>query len=282
MNLAQQSAIIGRWFLNFNTNMENLLHKIEDVPLNKKLIVFDLDGTLAESKSDMDEEMALLIGKLLDKKLVAVIGGGKYELFKRQLISHLHVSDDLLKNLYLFPTTGTSYYRYVNNDWTQIYKQEFTKEEKDKILSAFDQVFAELNYKHPEKIYGQLIEDRGGEITFSVFGQEAPIEIKERWNKENLDIRSKMESILQKYLPDMEVKVAGLTSIDVTRRGIDKGYGIKQIKEYLDVPFDDMLFVGDAFFYEGNDEAVLSTGVLCFEVSQVEETKKLIKYLLDS
>ncbi|MDO8495862.1 MAG: HAD-IIB family hydrolase [bacterium] len=280
MNLIKEGDIIDGWFLNFNTNMQNLLHNAEEVPKNKKLIIFDLDGTLAESKSDMDGEMALLMQKLLEKKLVAVIGGGKYELFQRQLISHLHVSSELLKNLYLFPTTGTSYYQYVNNDWVQIYKQEFTKEEKDKILSAFDKVFAELNYKHPDKIYGQLIEDRGGEITFSVFGQEAPIEIKEKWNKENPDVRSKMESILQNNLPDMEVKVAGLTSIDVTRRGIDKGYGVKQIREYLDIPFEDMLFVGDAFFYEGNDEAVLGTGILCLEVKTIEDTKKLIRHLL--
>ena len=31
----------------------------------KKLIVFDLDGTLAESKSQLDDEMAALLGALL-------------------------------------------------------------------------------------------------------------------------------------------------------------------------------------------------------------------------
>ena len=79
----------------------------------------------------------------------------------------------------------------------------------------------------------------------------------------------------------MEVKLAGLTSIDVTRKGIDKGYGIKQIEKYLNTPIQNMLFVGDDFTHEGNDEPTLKTGVLCFEVKEPDDTKKLIKYLLE-
>ena len=45
----------------------------------KKLIVFDLDGTLAESKSGMDSQMAGLMRRLLNEKMVAVISGGRYE-----------------------------------------------------------------------------------------------------------------------------------------------------------------------------------------------------------
>ncbi len=256
------------------------INNLQDLPKDKKLIVFDLDGTLTESKSDMDKETASLIGKLLEVKQVAVIGGGRYELFQRQFLTRLSVSPELLKNLFLFPTTATAFYRYSGNGWQKVYSQELSKEEKGKILSAFEKTFAELNYKHPEKICGELIEDRGGEMAFSALGQDAPLELKEKWNQENPDIRSKMEEVLQNLLPDMEVKVTGLTSIDVTRKGIDKGYGLKQIEKYLNIPLEDMLFVGDAFFHEGNDEAALNTGVLCFEVSGPEDTKKLIEYLI--
>src|SRR3989344_2817398 len=80
--------------------MSNLVHKIEEVPKDKKLIVFDLDGTLAESKLDIDEEMAGLIKDLLEKKSVAVIGGGKYALFQHQLVSKLNIKEELLKKLF--------------------------------------------------------------------------------------------------------------------------------------------------------------------------------------
>ena len=260
--------------------MENLLNKTDEVPKNKKLIVFDLDGTLTESKAEIDADTSSLLTRLLEIKKVAVIGGGKFEQFQKQLLSKLPLSKNLLVNLFLFPVTATSFYRYKNSDWVEVYGQNFSEKEKEEILSAFEKTFKELNYKHPANIYGELIEDRGSQITFSVLGQEAPTSLKEKWNKENPNIRSRMEEVLQKHLPGMEVKVAGLTSIDVTRKGIDKGYGVRQISKYLEVPLEDILFVGDAFFHEGNDEPVLKTGVLCFEVKNVEDIKSLIKYLI--
>lgn len=251
-----------------------------EINKDKKLIIFDLDGTLTESKSDMDEEMASLLGRLLKIKLVAVIGGGKFEQFQNQFLFKLSVPAGLLKKLFLFPTTGTAFYRYNGNDWEKIYSQEFSPEEKEKIFSALDKTFSELNYQHPDKIYGEVIEDRGAEIAFSALGQDAPFEIKKKWSQENLDTRSKIAEILKKYLPDMEVKVTGLTSVDITRKGIDKVYSIEQIQKYLGVFLDDMLFVGDAFFEGGNDEPVLRTGVSCFKVKGVEDTKKFISSLI--
>ena len=184
-------------------------------------------------------EMALLLSELLKMKPVAVIGGGKYELFQRQLLAKLN-HKELLSNLFLFPMTATSFYKYDSNGWVEVYSQLFTKEEKEKIMAGFEKMFQELNYKHPEKTYGELIEDRGSQITFSVFGQEAPLELKEKWNKAHSDFRQKMEENLQKHLLEMEVKVAGLTSIDVTRKGIDKGYGLKQMEKHLNTPLEDM------------------------------------------
>ena len=260
--------------------MENLLNEVSKVPKDKKLIVFDLDGTLTESKSDMDEEMAGLIERLLERKLVAVIGGAKYDTFRRQFLSKLKASMESLKNLFLFPTTATVFYRFNGNDWKEVYRDELTGEEKQDVLSAFERTFEELGYEHPEKTYGELIEDRGMQMTFSALGNEAPLELKKKWNRDNPELRPKMETVLQNLLPDMEAKVAGLTSIDVTRKGVDKDYGIRQISRYLNVPIKEMLFVGDAFSPESNDEAALKTGVLCFEVKGVGDTKELIRYIL--
>ena len=67
----------------------------------KQLIVFDMDGTLAPSKTPMDREMCGLVEKLLQIKRVAVIGGGKYGLFKQQVLAPLKISKELLKKLFL-------------------------------------------------------------------------------------------------------------------------------------------------------------------------------------
>lgn len=259
--------------------MGDLINKIEDVPKDKKLIVFDLDGTLTESKSVIDDEMAGLLGKLLAVKQVAVIGGGKYELFQEQLLDRLNLPEELLKNLFIFPTTSTAFYKYEGSQWKNVYKLELSQEEKKKIFDAFEKVFNELNY-HPEEVYWEVVEDRGSEITFSALGQNAPLDLKSEWKKENSELKLKMVEILQKYLPEMEVRAAGFTSIDITRKGIDKEYGIKQIEKYLGVPVGHMLFVGDALFPGGNDSAALRSGILCFEVKGIADTKDLISSLL--
>lgn len=246
-----------------------------------KLVVFDLDGTLTASKAEMDDETTMLFQRLLEKKQVAVIGGGSYEKFQEQLLAKLHVSESMFQNLFLFPTTAAAFYRYIDGGWSQIYAEKLSDEEKRRVYEAFEATFKELNYSHPEKIYGELIEDRGTQITFSALGQQAPLGLKERWKKEHNDDKLKIAETLQEYLPDMEVRAAAYTSIDVTHKGIDKEYGINQIKKHLGVSLSEMLFVGDALFSGGNDSAVLRTGVPCIEVKGPKDTKKIIRFLLN-
>ena len=93
----------------------------------KKLIVFDLDGTLAESKSSLDAEMAALLNALLGIVKVAVISGGNWPQFEKQLLANLS-QDERLKNLSLLPTCGTKFYKYESG-WKILYSEDFTDEE---------------------------------------------------------------------------------------------------------------------------------------------------------
>ncbi len=245
---------------------------------DKKLIIFDLDGTLNESKLPIDNEMAELFPKLLEKKLVAVTSGKGFNLFQDQFLKILTCDKALFKNLFLFPTCSTSFYKF-ENDWVPVYKKTLLRKQKEKIFNAFESAFKNLNYKHPEKVYGVIVEDRETQITFSAFGQLAPLEIKQIWDP---DQKKRLEIVneLKKYIPEFEIRVAGTTSIDVTKKGIDKAYGVKQIKKILKVSKKEMLFIGDALFEGGNDYPVKSTGIDCLQVSGTKETKELIKILI--
>lgn len=253
---------------------------------NKKTIIFDLDGTLTETKSPMDAEMAALLGKLLAKKVVAVIGGGKYDLFKEQLIRRLRAPKELLRKLFLFPTTATAFYRFAQG-WKMIYDHQLSKKEKRKIFKAFQDTFKEVGYTHPSRTYGRVIEDRGTQVTFSALGQnvvsvlgQRGVVLKKKWKDENTAMKMKIVRVLKRRLPNFKVSAAGYTSIDVTRKGIDKAYGIKQIKKNLHVTTAQMVFIGDALFPGGNDYAVRRTGVKCIAVSGPKETKQLIRLWL--
>jgi phosphomannomutase len=242
----------------------------------KKLIVFDLDGTLAESKSFVDSEMASLLHDLLGIVKVAVISGGDWPQFEKQVISHLP-QDGSLANLSLLPTCGTKFYSYTE-DWKKIYSEDFTSEEKEKIMTSLKKAVAEAGFK-PEKLWGEQIEDRGSQITFSALGQQAPLEEKKKWDSD-FGKRKKIKAILDRLIPRFSVRLGGATSVDVTKPGIDKAYGIRKLRDVLGISLKEMLFVGDALFAGGNDYPAEQAGVFSISTRGPHETKRIIQAIV--
>ena len=83
-----------------------------------------------------------------------------------------------------------------------------------------------------------------------------------------------------KNLPDFSVTEGGLTTIQITRKGITKAYGIRRLVELTKIPIAQMLYVGDALEEGGNDAVVKDTGVPTHQVFGPEETAGLITSLL--
>ncbi|MBK5244654.1 MAG: HAD-IIB family hydrolase [Eubacteriaceae bacterium] len=242
----------------------------------KKLIIFDLDGTLAKSKSSIDNEMAELLKSLLDVALVAIISGGDWSQFEKQILDYLP-KKSLLKKLSILPTSGTKYYQF-KKDWEKLYAENFTNEERKKILDSLHSAIkeADINIK---KTWGNQIEDRGSQITFSALGQKAPLDEKKGWD-DDFSKRKKIVKPLEKSLKGFSVGMGGTTSIDITKPGIDKAYGINKLKEILGIEISEMLFIGDALFKGGNDHAARKTGVDCIQVRDPEETKRIIETVI--
>ena len=242
----------------------------------KKLIVFDLDGTLAESKSSLDPEMATLLGTLLGIVKVAVISGGNWPQFQQQLLSNLP-HDERLKNLSILPTCGTKFYQYKSG-WEILYSEDFTSEQKQKIIGSLQKAI-ELSGFRPERVWGELIEDRGSQITFSALGQQAPLEEKKKWDPDFAK-RKKMKALLDTFIPEFSVRLGGATSVDVTKPGIDKGYGIRKLRDVLGVAITEMVFIGDALFPGGNDYPAKEAGALSIQVRDPDETKRVIEAII--
>jgi len=242
----------------------------------KKLIVFDLDGTLAESKSSLDVEMASLLTALLGVVKVAVISGGNWPQFEKQLLSNLP-HDVHLKNLSLLPTCGTKFYKW-DSGWKMLYSEGFTNKEKEKIINSLKKVIEIFNFK-VEKTWGEVIEDRGSQITFSALGQQAPIDEKKKWDPDFAK-RKKMKEALDNLIPEFSVHLGGSTSIDVTKPGIDKAYGIIKLRDTLGVSIQDMIFIGDAIFPGGNDYPAKEAGALSIQVRDPDESKRVIEAII--
>ena len=242
----------------------------------KRLFIFDLDGTLAESKSALGHEVADLLGDLLRVMKVAVISGGSWSQFETQLLAHLP-SDGAFENLSLLPTNGTQFFEYVGH-WSQVYAEDFTPAQRDQVMSALRRALDESGITVP-RVWGQTIEDRGSQVTLSVLGQEAPLSEKQSWDPDFAK-RTKIVALLAPRLRDFAVHMGGTTSIDVTKPGIDKAYGINKLRDRLKVTLGEMLFAGDAIFEGGNDFPVQAAGVDSILVRGPSETARVIQTVI--
>lgn len=243
----------------------------------RKVIAFDLDGTLAPSKSPLPDRMGAALNHLLDKYQVLVMSGGKFEQFEKQLLSNLKADPQKLKKLHLMPTCGTRYYRFEKNHWQQVYAEDFKESEKQKIISALNKGIDQLGYREA-KVYGDIIEDRGSQITFSALGQDIVdalglegVRLKEAWDPDNQK-KQKLRDYVAELIPEFEVRVGGVTSVDITKPGIDKAYGVRKLLEMQGLDKADIFFIGDRLAEGGNDYPVKAMGVDCMEISVWEET----------
>ena len=252
-----------------------------------KLIIFDLDGTLAESKQPLTSEMAAIVAKLLTHTKVAVASGGALPQFIKQVVDRLP-SDANLANLYLLPTSGAALYEFHpstslgagNSNWNKIYEERLSEKEAHTIETAMREASAETGLiDFLEPAYGERIEYRGGQVTLSALGQEAPLAEKKMWDPEHIK-RHLLQANISARLPEFSVGIGGSTSIDVSKSNIDKAYGVRQLCNRLDIDESDVLYIGDELEAGGNDEAVYKTNAETKSVTGPTETAQFIENLL--
>ncbi|HUX80849.1 MAG TPA: HAD-IIB family hydrolase [Candidatus Paceibacterota bacterium] len=246
-----------------------------------KLIIFDLDGTLAESKQPLTKEMALLLAKLLTVTNVAVISGGALPQFLTQIVAQLPPSAKMA-HLFLLPTSGAALYEYQQGELKKIYEERLSEKEAAHIETVMRVAGTETGYIDFSKPgYGKRIEYRGSQVTLSALGQLAPLKEKKAWDPTHIK-RDTLRAYLAERLPEFSVTVGGTTSIDVTKHAIDKAYGVRKLSERLGIPESEALYVGDELREGGNDAAVYKTNVQTKSVTSPFDTATLIQTLLTS
>ena len=246
-----------------------------------RLVAFDLDETLAPSKSPLPAPMAAALRSLLEVVPVCIISGGQFSQFHDQVLGHLGATGDQLSRLHLMPTCGTRYYvraplgaaaacNIDSDGWRLVYANDFTPAQ---VAEGFAVVEAEARRLGlwEERTWGAILENRGSQITFSALGQEAPLDAKKAWDPTG-EKKGRLRDAVAVRLPELEVRSGGSTSVDITPKGVDKAYGMVRLVEQTGIPLDDMLFVGDRLDAEGNDHPVKALGVPCRAVTGWEDT----------
>lgn len=244
-----------------------------------KLIAFDLDGTLAESKQRLSAEMGEHVVSLLEHFQVAIMSGASFAQFEKQFLPALPDTPHL-DRLFIFPTNAAQCYTHKSGEWRAVYDRSFDVFEKSRIMQALKEALEETGFAKPvEPLWGERIEDRGAQISFSGLGQEAPLDAKKMWDPVG-ERKKKIRDAVVKRLPDFSVVASGSTTVDITQKGINKAYGIRQLVEMTDITIGEMLYIGDALQEGGNDAVVKQTGIKTIGVFGPDETATLIEDLL--
>lgn len=263
-----------------------------------ELVAFDLDDTLAPSKTAMPRPMATALRALLDQVPVCVISGGQIVQFRDQVLAHLGAGPDELARLHLMPTCGTRYYTYVGAPgtpdahpdgqqapaqeatpagWQLVYANDLTADQVAATMTSLTTRARQLGLWE-EHTWGPVLEDRGSQVTFSALGQQAPIEAKRAWDPDGSK-KARLRDAVAADLPELEVRSGGSTSVDVTLKGVDKAYGMRRLAQVTGIPLDRMLFIGDRLDPAGNDYPVKALGVPCRAVTGWEETVTVVTQL---
>ncbi|WP_127819348.1 HAD-IIB family hydrolase [Microbacterium sp. CPCC 204701] len=244
-----------------------------------RLVSFDLDDTLAPSKSPIESRMGDLLVALAERVEVAIISGGQLAQFTTQVVDRLpDASTAVLERIHLLPTCGTQYYRLSPDGIVTIYQRSLTDDQKSRALAAVESEARRLGLWESET-WGDILEDRGSQITFSALGQQAPVSAKSAWDPTGQK-KNTLRAAVAALLPDLEVRSGGSTSVDITERGIDKAYGMRQLAQQTGIALDGMLFVGDRLDPDGNDYPVLAMGVPCHAVEGWEDTADYLEQLI--
>ena len=237
-----------------------------------KFLAFDVDNTITNSCAEIIDDMANTLNNLKEK-LIFISGTHAPEL-KRMVSSKLDREHHILAN------TGTHHILVSQNEEKEIHNKVLTEEEKGEILSALKRLQREHSLS-PTTSEEDQIQNRGSQITMSMLGRNAPKHKKESYDPDRTK-RKKFVSFLEKILGNekYELAIGGTTSIDITKKGNEKGISLEKFIKNQSISKNDILFFGDQLSPKGNDYSVIKTGIKCIEVKNPKETLKILKTLL--
>lgn len=246
------------------------------------VVSFDLDGTITESRQPIEQNMVDLLFKLSEKVLVVIISGSSFENLLNQLGLLLNTEEKkYFKNILLMPANGSQTYSYNEEKdvWEISNIVSMPDEVKSRIQEILKQVISSKDFGLPEEIYGELIEDRGTQVSISALGNKAPLEEKKIWDPTQSK-REKVVKFIAPLLPEADIFIAGTTTIDILPKGVTKGIMLEKMLLNRKLQKSDLLFIGDALYKGGNDYEVRREGFATTQTSGPIETAHIIENIL--
>lgn len=244
-----------------------------DTLMVPKAVVFDMDDTLAESFTPPTDEILGKLVKLSERIPVAIMSGAAFERMERDILKRIpHEPTDA--TFFVFSDSAAQCHIWKSDRWYEKYTFPLSPEERTVIQNALREAIVESGAYDGSANTPRIL-DRPTSVAFAALAQGASQDDKRAWDPTG-EKRHKLVTILRDKLPDYEVLIGGKTTVDVTRLGITKAYGVEWLAKELGLKASSMLFIGDGFYPGGNDAAVIPTGIRTRMITSPRETEEVI------
>ena len=253
----------------------------------KKLVLFDVDGTLAESSEKIDDEMKELLKNLSEKHFtLGIVGGGRLDKILDQLDNNIYIT-------HYFTECGCVYHkRLSNNNNNNNNKLDLVYSKNLRSHALYDSInilikhalyfLSQVDYT----LTGNFIDLRNGIVYISLIGLNATKSEREVFFK--LDEKNHYRKRLLSYLDIEAINEQIENEITITeggRAGIaiyPNEYDKIQVLEYLEKDYKEIHYFGDKYEKGGNDYRVISSDkVIGHPVDSVAYSKKIIRQLIE-
>lgn len=242
----------------------------------KKVFAFDIDNTLTQSRGQLTEDHAKILETVLETRSIAILTGGSYDHINEQVLSVLSGFCPKEK-IIVFPSSGATCIALDHTGKpTQHYSYTLTSKEVESIVSALRRILGTEHATDAE--FTSCLDMRGSSVTYSGCGQHASLDEKKAYDPDRRR-RTAYQVSLQKLLPDFEISIGGLTSLDITKKGISKFFALQKLTQDFSFSSDDILFFGDAVFPGGNDASVPAHGIDTVAVASPLDTFHILECL---
>jgi phosphomannomutase len=240
--------------------------------MQKKIMFFDVDDTVCPSTQPVSQEMAQQLNRLIGEgRILAFISGSTAEDLFGQLGSRLE------GEYHLLGTSGTKYVKVTRGEREEVYNHALSEEQRSRILGLL-RGLASRHQVHSLTTEEDQIQDRGSQLTFSALGRHAPDAAKRAFDP-GKSLRSAWVAELRKDLgEEFHIGIGGTTSVDITRAGQDKGWGVREFLNFHHWDAAHAVFYGDNLQEGGNDFPARSV-VDCVAVTGVDDTLKKLRAL---
>lgn len=241
-------------------------------------LIFDMDDTLAESFTPPSESILNKLVALSRSVPVAIMSGAAFERMERDILKRMPKEPTDVQ-LYVFSDSAAQCHRWQKDHWSEAYTFPLSPEERTHIKTVLKDAITQSGIYADAPDTSRIL-DRATSVAFTALPESVAQDEKKAWDPSG-EKRHKIVSLVREQLPEYEVLIGGKTTVDVTRLGITKAYGVEWLAKELNLATNTMLFIGDGFYAGGNDAAVIPTGIQTKEIKSPKETEDIIDGFLN-